>query len=67
MGKDLKALFTLDGKRIKTLISVPMYTKVLIVSTEKVFKGLVGIDKIRSDLEGSLSEREKQIEIPGEN
>ena len=55
MGKDLKALYTLDGKRIKTLISVPMYTKVLIVSKEKAFKGLIGIDKIRSDIEGSLS------------
>jgi len=37
LGKDIKALFTLTGKRIKTLIQIPMYSKVIIVSENKVF------------------------------
>jgi|LauGreDrversion4_2_1035121.scaffolds.fasta_scaffold682859_2 hypothetical protein len=57
MQKDIKAIFNLNGKRIKSLVSVPMYTKVLIASTEKEFIGIRGISKLMSNID-SLSLRE---------
>jgi hypothetical protein len=51
MRKEIKAIFNLNGKRIKSLVSVPMYTKVLIVSTDKEFKGIRGISKLMSNLD----------------
>lgn len=56
MSLDLKAIFTLTGKRIKTLIQIPMYAKTLIVSTDKVFKGLKGIEQIVAELKMSAKE-----------
>ena len=50
MSLEIKAIFTVTGKRIKTLIQVPMYAKILLISTEKVFKGLKGLEKIKAEL-----------------
>lgn len=50
MSLEIKAIFTVTGKRIKTLIQVPMYAKILLISTEKVFKGLKGLEKIQAEL-----------------
>lgn len=50
MSMEIKAIFTVTGKRIKTLIQIPMYAKTLLVSTEKVFKGLKGIEQIIAEL-----------------
>ena len=46
MKQDIRAIYTITGKRIKTLIQIPMYAKTLIASTDKHFRGLAGIDKI---------------------
>lgn len=50
MSLEIKAIFTVTGKRIKTLIQVPMYAKILLISTDKVFKGLKGLEKIQAEL-----------------
>lgn len=50
MSLEIKAIFTVTGKRIKTLIQVPMYAKILLISTDKVFKGLKGLEKIQAEV-----------------
>ena len=68
MGLEIKALYNLDGKRIKTLIQIPMYAKVVIVSTDKAFKGLKGVEKLRAEIE-SVSNRGDSVMMkePEEN
>lgn len=48
LGKEIKALFTLNGKRIRTVIQVPMYCQVLVASTEKEFVGIKGLDRLQA-------------------
>lgn len=65
MQCEIKALYSLTGKRIRTLIQVPMYSKVLIASPEKSFKGIKGIDKLRAIVEAN-QERESVMKEPEE-
>lgn len=66
-GFEIKAIFTLKGKRIKTLIQIPMYAKVIITSNDKEFKGLGGINKIEADLRKHPERAESQLKEPEEN
>lgn len=70
MGVDIKALYNLEGKRIKTLIQVPMYSKIIIASTDKQFKGIKGVDKLRDEIERmNMPERGNSVMLkePEEN
>jgi hypothetical protein len=35
VGQEILSVYTVTGKRIRTVISIPMYSKVLICSTDK--------------------------------
>ena len=48
VGQEILSLYTVTGKRIRTVISIPMYSKVLICSTEKSLKGLKNLDKVQA-------------------
>jgi hypothetical protein len=66
MSLEIKAIFTVTGKRIKTLIQVPMYAKILLISTDKVFKGLKGLEQIQAELKRQ-PDRESIIKEPEED
>jgi hypothetical protein len=46
VGQEIQAVYTLTGKRIRTVISIPMYAKVLVCSTDKAFKGLKNLVRV---------------------
>jgi hypothetical protein len=47
VGQDILLVYTVTGKRRRTVISILMYSKVLICFTDKSFKGLKNMEKIR--------------------
>jgi hypothetical protein len=53
--ENLKALYLLDGTRIKTLVLVPPETRVLVASMSKTFIGIEGLDKIEEMLKSKSS------------
>jgi hypothetical protein len=46
IGQEIKSVYTLTGKRIRTVISIPMYAKALVCSTEKAFRGLKNLLRV---------------------
>ena len=57
VGHEILSIYTATGKRIRTVISIPMYSKVLICSTEKSLKGLKNLDKVQA-IADAMPERE---------
>ena len=48
VGHEIQSVYTITGKRIRTVISIPMYAKVLVCSTEKAFRGLKNLLRVQA-------------------
>jgi len=66
VGHEINSVYTLTGKRIRTVISIPMTTKVLVCSTEKVFRGIKNLARLQS-IADELPDRESIMKGPEED
>ena len=63
VGQEIKAVYTITGKRIRTVISIPMYTKALVCCTDKAFEGLKNLVRVQAIAE-ARPDRESIMKEP---
>mmetsp|Transcript_16579 Transcript_16579/g.15867 ORF Transcript_16579/g.15867 Transcript_16579/m.15867 type:complete len:96 (+) Transcript_16579:917-1204(+) len=48
--EDLKYLYLIDGTRIKSLVMIPLSTRVLVASNSKIFSGIESLDQVETNV-----------------